>query len=161
MLDIYFINKWWKAVLKSIYSTSDTSRRLLNVWSRTCHQTTYSCFCTQEFSWATLPCTRVNRCCNNCLWGNRYNIFSYLIRSLERMISWAESIPNQAAVYDPDTNRIGIFHCWRCAKDYNQSYLWIFGSSSAIVAIRAALTYLLNWELRDERERDDHREPRA
>jgi uncharacterized membrane protein len=31
----------------------------------------------------------------------------------------------------------------------------------AIVAIRAALTYLLNRELRDERERDDHREPRA
>ncbi|HEY6757262.1 MAG TPA: DUF1622 domain-containing protein [Nitrososphaera sp.] len=31
----------------------------------------------------------------------------------------------------------------------------------AIVAIRAALTYLLNRELRDQRERDDHREPRA
>jgi uncharacterized membrane protein len=31
----------------------------------------------------------------------------------------------------------------------------------AIVAIRAALTYLLNRELRDQREKDDHREPRA
>jgi uncharacterized membrane protein len=31
----------------------------------------------------------------------------------------------------------------------------------AIVAIRAALTYLLNRELKDERERDEDKEPRA
>ncbi|MFL6490965.1 MAG: DUF1622 domain-containing protein [Nitrososphaera sp.] len=31
----------------------------------------------------------------------------------------------------------------------------------AIIAIRAALTYLLNRELKDERERDEDREPRA
>jgi len=31
----------------------------------------------------------------------------------------------------------------------------------AIVSIRAALTYLLNRELKDERERDEDREPRA
>src|SRR5215203_3793446 len=106
------------------------SRCLLVVRYRTRHhQTTYTCFCTQEFSWDSLPSARANRCCNNCLRCYRDNNFSYQSRSQERTTSWTEPIPNQAAVSDPYTNRIGIFHCWRCAKDYNQSYPGIIGSS--------------------------------
>lgn len=54
------------------------SRRLLVVRFRTCHQTTYSCFCTQEFSWDSLPSARANRCCNNSLQCYSDNNFSYI-----------------------------------------------------------------------------------
>lgn len=42
---------------------------LLIVWfRRTSNQATRKWSCTKKFSPTNLPCTRTNRCCNNCLW---------------------------------------------------------------------------------------------
>jgi uncharacterized membrane protein len=137
------------------------SRCLLVVRYQTCHQTTYTCFCTQEF-FETVSLALELIGVAIIVYGAIGTII-FLIKAEAKSVRQAGQSQYRIKQQFPTRILTGLefFIAGDVLKTIINPTLESLAVVGAIVAIRTALTYLLNRELKDQRERDESRESRV